>query len=312
VGQFTAFIDESGTHDGSKLTVMAALVGRAEDWEVFEAAWRAILLRDGLEYIHGKDLWQGTAQFKDKGKWPFERRYKLGEELCDLYSEKAAYGLVILLNNSEYDQFYIAGDKKLRKHRHPIDSKYGICCRVCLSMVARIMQKYGSIGEDQVRLVFEGGHKNGGAAETILEEMYSLAPVLSQYLGPDITFAPKKNTPGVQAADLLAYPTFALERDEKASFTDFENGFPFDDSGLGGFKTFRAPVRPVTLEEIKLGQKRLYQIRQVAKLRRSTSWEGEWETRELHSSDGVVLVPPPDQEDQLGRETPYCVLPRCL
>jgi hypothetical protein len=41
----TAYLDESGTHDGSRLTVMAGWVGYTDRWRDFDRKWNALLLR---------------------------------------------------------------------------------------------------------------------------------------------------------------------------------------------------------------------------------------------------------------------------
>ena len=72
----TAYLDESGTHDGSRLTVMAGWVGYADRWREFDRRWNALLrrplpYRGSITHIHGKDLRQGSKQFRG---WPVEDR----------------------------------------------------------------------------------------------------------------------------------------------------------------------------------------------------------------------------------------------
>jgi hypothetical protein len=39
---YTAYLDESGTHDGSPLTVMGGVLARAEQWRDFEKKFAAV------------------------------------------------------------------------------------------------------------------------------------------------------------------------------------------------------------------------------------------------------------------------------
>jgi Protein of unknown function (DUF3800) len=221
VGHF----DEAGTHDGSRYTVMAGWIARADRWAELEGKWNTLLRRHRLLYIHAKDLKQGTRQFKDKTVWPWPKRLQLAEEAGRLAQDHALFSLVVLLSNADYDAYYIAGDKKLRKHRGPLDSKYGVCARICMSLLARLTERYFR-DDASLTLIFEAGAKNQGAAQTILGDMYRAAPDIAKYLAPAVGYAIKEQSPGVQAADLLAYPVYVLERENMAEIEKFAVGVP--------------------------------------------------------------------------------------
>jgi hypothetical protein len=77
----TAYLDESGTHDGSRLTVMAGWVEYADRWSEFDRRWNALLrrplpYRGTITHIHGKDLRQGSKQFRG---WSVEDRHQRHE-----------------------------------------------------------------------------------------------------------------------------------------------------------------------------------------------------------------------------------------
>jgi hypothetical protein len=128
--ELTAYADEAGTHGDSMYTVMAGWVGRAERWAEFEPKWRSLLLLNGLTYIHAVDLKHGKKQFKDKIRWPEHRRLALAQQAGQLVFDHSMFSHTVLLKNRDYDIHYIEGDRELRRHRAPIDSKYGVCARV--------------------------------------------------------------------------------------------------------------------------------------------------------------------------------------
>jgi hypothetical protein len=68
----TAYLDESGTHETSPVSVMAGYLGTADQWRAFD--WTAILQAAGPRYVHAVDLFKRTKQFKE---WP-----AAGERLC--------------------------------------------------------------------------------------------------------------------------------------------------------------------------------------------------------------------------------------
>lgn len=128
----TAYLDESGTHDGSRLTVMAGWVGYADRWREFDRNWSALLRRPlahrgSITHIHGKDLRQGSKQFRG---WPAEDRRQLAMIASGMAQEHAIFSISVLLNNNDYERIYIGTDRALRRHRAAIDSKYGVCFRI--------------------------------------------------------------------------------------------------------------------------------------------------------------------------------------
>jgi hypothetical protein len=144
--ELTAFVDEAGTHDGSAYTVMAGWVGYADRWAVFEERWRELLSRNGLSHLHAIDLKAGRGQFADKTRWPEWQRRNLGGLFAKLSMEPALFSLSIVLPNTDYAAHYIGADKKLRKHRAPIDSKYGVCLRVFMFALSTMVRRYA--GDD--------------------------------------------------------------------------------------------------------------------------------------------------------------------
>ena len=51
---YTAYLDESGTHDGSPLTVMGGVLGRAEQWRDFDKKFAAVQSQYGFRVWHLK------------------------------------------------------------------------------------------------------------------------------------------------------------------------------------------------------------------------------------------------------------------
>jgi hypothetical protein len=100
--ELVAYADESGTHAGSGLTVMAGWVAYAERWHELEQKWRTMLVRNGLPFIHAIDLKQGKGQFKDKRKWPEPRRTALGGEASQLVVDHALFSLSVILRDRDY------------------------------------------------------------------------------------------------------------------------------------------------------------------------------------------------------------------
>jgi|SRR6516164_3518474 len=61
---FTGYLDESGTHDGSLVTVMGGLLGRAQQWEPFERRFDGIRKQHGFRVFHTKKFKKRAGDFK--------------------------------------------------------------------------------------------------------------------------------------------------------------------------------------------------------------------------------------------------------
>lgn len=54
----TTYLDESGTHDTSPISIMAGYLGTAKQWGAFDAEWIALLRSAGVGHVHAVDLFK--------------------------------------------------------------------------------------------------------------------------------------------------------------------------------------------------------------------------------------------------------------
>jgi hypothetical protein len=86
-----------------------------------------------------------------------------------------------------------------------LDSMYGLCFRYCLSFVPRVVRTKLNDPSLRFNFIVEDGHENAGAAHEIVKRIKKLEiPGYSDCLGT-ATLGEKKEFPGLQAADGLAY-----------------------------------------------------------------------------------------------------------
>jgi hypothetical protein len=67
----TAYVDESGTHDDSPITVMAGYVGYSGQWRKFEKKWARQLQKFDVTHFHAKDFVKRTGEYKG---WTVDRQ----------------------------------------------------------------------------------------------------------------------------------------------------------------------------------------------------------------------------------------------
>src|SRR5260370_41135985 len=61
---YTGYLDESGTHDDSAVTIMGGLLARAQNWRPYEIDFDEIRERHGFRVFHTKKFKNRTGDFK--------------------------------------------------------------------------------------------------------------------------------------------------------------------------------------------------------------------------------------------------------
>lgn len=241
----TAYIDESGTHSPCPFTVMAGYVGDARKWARFDKRWAKLLGKHGLTHFHATDVVGGGGPFKG---WSADRRRNLVDHIDNIVHDYPLFGFSSVLRDDDYDRFYIAGH---RPKKLQLDSKYGLLFRCCLSHVTETLLRQDDLPRPlELHVIMEDGHKNRGDVERLTDIIRKNAPPQVSAMVRTVTFAEKKRTPGLQAADFLAYPSLHMELGKRVEVTadDVEG---IRDIVAHRCPVFRLPVYRPTLEGLK-------------------------------------------------------------
>jgi hypothetical protein len=126
-----AYLDESGTHDTSPISIMAGYLGTAEQWRAFDADWMAFVRSVGVN-VHAVDLFKRTRAFKG---WPAERVNAFAMQLDGVIARHLQLDFSVIVRDDDYRAIYANGPKPRRSR---LDSKYGVCFRACLALVANV------------------------------------------------------------------------------------------------------------------------------------------------------------------------------
>jgi hypothetical protein len=260
----TAYLDESGTHETSPISVMVGYLGTADQWRAFNADWTALLQTAGLRHVHAVDLFKRTKQFKE---WPAERVNAFAVQLDGVIARHMQLGFSVIIRDDDYRKIYVDGP---RPPRARLDSKYGVGFRACLafapSYIASELRVAGEVQRAQettINFVLEDGHRNIGDARRLFDLFKADAlPEWQHFVGTfDVS---KKNSPGVQAADFLAYcvyrvellehgsPPSAIEKSSYVADTPLvANKCPRQPLPQSGPMLFRIPISQEVLRSLK-------------------------------------------------------------
>jgi hypothetical protein len=106
VFEYTAYLDESGTHDASPITVMGGILARADQWRDFERKFAAVQSQFGFKVWHTKKFKKRAGDFRG---WTDEKCRELYRSLADVNSSGLTDVVAVTLNNASYEADYRAG-----------------------------------------------------------------------------------------------------------------------------------------------------------------------------------------------------------
>ncbi len=98
---YTAYLDESGTHDTSPLTVMGGMLARADQWRDFEKKFAALQSQYGFKVWHTKKFKKRAGDFQG---WTEEKCRALYDSMMSVTAFGLADVVSITLDNASYER----------------------------------------------------------------------------------------------------------------------------------------------------------------------------------------------------------------
>jgi len=203
---YTGYLDESGTHDGSPITVMGGVLANAKQWARFETEFADIKKRHGFKIFHTKKF---KARRGDFTGWSDDQMFALLKDMANLTQDAFTEGVAMKLDNSAYVEEYKSGD---RPKKLQLDSKWGLCFRQCLIFfMLQVEKRQHRKWWPHLHVVVESGAANVGAAISIFGEMKRKLESLGCDMFQTITIADKDKCDPLMAADFVAHMRYAVE-----------------------------------------------------------------------------------------------------
>jgi hypothetical protein len=196
---FTAYLDESGIHDGSEAVTVAGYLSTPERWEAFKTEWKLALNEFGIRFFR---MSQFANRAREYQTWTEEQR-----------SERFAR-LVTIINHHVFGSYGIGIPRKLfdkffpPKASRSLGSAYALAAYNCFIMIAEDLDKQGIRGG--IAYVFESGCKGRGQINEIFKKNKQDPALRKEYRLLSLDFKDKKEKEFValQAADILAYELY--------------------------------------------------------------------------------------------------------
>jgi hypothetical protein len=201
----TAYLDESGTHGDSAVTIRGGILANARQWQRFDAEFSRLKKKHNFRVFHTKKFKRRAGDFKG---WTVDQQFALINDLVPISASGFTEGVTVTIDNAEYEANYRTGEKPKRLR---LESRYGLCFRNSLIFFILEGLKRVYRGEPpKMHFVLESGHRNWNEARDIFNETKQELQGHGCNMLGEITFADKDECDPLMMADFLAHTTFMM------------------------------------------------------------------------------------------------------
>jgi uncharacterized protein DUF3800 len=194
---FTAYFDESGTHHGSHVVVVAGYLSADEQWGRFCDEWQSVLDDYKIDYFHMTDFENRRKQFKNM--LDSDRR-RLLERLIAFIKIRQRIGFAVTFDLAVYNEM-IQEFADL-----PLKQPYAFCALTLMGRIRAWLRKHSY--DEYVAYVYESGAKHAGQVHSAYNYWMRQGELARIMRIGSMVFGDKRDVLPLQAADILAYETW--------------------------------------------------------------------------------------------------------
>ncbi|HWA02650.1 MAG TPA: DUF3800 domain-containing protein [Rhizomicrobium sp.] len=223
VALIEAYFDESGSHEGSSILCVAGYVIEKQNAQRLSEEWSAVLSEYDLPYFHMVDCAHGNGVFKGMSK---PHRIMVAARMIGIIKRSAALGFAQSIDVKAYTEVI---PPKLRLFGTP----YSFCARTVLDQIGASFYKRNFKGKSAY--FFEAGHKSRSEADRIICDLFEnpLIDLVYKHGYVGHSFVLKKESPPIQAADILAWHWATHVKRSEAGILEWRRDFKsLADGGL--------------------------------------------------------------------------------
>ena len=196
LAMFSAYFDESGTHDGSPVVVVAGWVSTDIQWQRFSTAWNEILRSAGLNppMFHMTDFENRQPPFSE---WSQPKRVKVIQKLHSLIRRRTRQPIIAAVIVDAFNKGQ--AERKVPKDMSP----YGFAVVECIKKVGAWADDVGH--HEPIAYFFEDGSRWRRDVFTATSQIEKAPDYRARYRFGPWGFGFKDQLVPLQAADFLAY-----------------------------------------------------------------------------------------------------------
>lgn len=194
-----AYLDESGTHDGSLITTVGGGIANKSSWDSIDRQWRSVLRKYSVPAFHSSDFNTFHGAFST---WNESTRKEFTERLLNvLWRERSLRQIGVSVRNADFDDI-IKEFPKL-----PM-SAYGFCCDRCICEIHQYAIKRKHV--PPIGIIFEAGQKQGSPMISTMQRELIHTELQERFKIKEISYVEKSGVIPLEIADFLVYENFRL------------------------------------------------------------------------------------------------------
>jgi hypothetical protein len=198
LAMYSAYFDESGTHQQSKVMVICGMVSTVEQWSHFTREWNDLLVEfEIVPPFHMKLYTPSVGQFS-KWKGVETVRKEFLSRAVGIILRRVQYSVSVSLSLPDYDRV-IAPDPKASRF---FGSAYAMSIYQSLYLLDLWWGKYP--GTPKIPCIFDRGHSNSSEVLRIVNK-YSGDPRMEKKALSSVSFVSDDDHSPLQAADLVVW-----------------------------------------------------------------------------------------------------------
>jgi len=197
-GMLCTYLDESGSHEASRVFALGGYVGRTEEWERFSVGWNTVLKQEGVDCFHMKEFVARRGAFKG---WGEASRITLVHRLARVIRSRNIWGVHYAILLDDYREVAPTWAQSGKQALSPY--------RLCLEFLVNVIIK-GSLARgarpQEIALVLDQQKEFGPTIHRHyldLQKMSEYRPWLGSF-----STSIRIKAPPLQAADFLAYESY--------------------------------------------------------------------------------------------------------
>ncbi len=209
---YTAYMDESGTHDGSESVVVAGFISLPPMWVEFSAKWQLALNDFGLDYFHMADFANHVGPY---ASWNEEERRLRLARLLTIVSENTLGSVATCVPLKPFQDIFSPRAKSI------CGDAYGLATVACFMYLAEHLRDQSLDG--WVNYVLESGSRGAGQIANVFNANERDPSQKADLRLSSLRFENKRQFLPLQGADILAYELYKNWPRERAAREQIEH-----------------------------------------------------------------------------------------
>ncbi len=192
---YSAYLDESGTHEGSDAVAVAGFISNRSKWQTFSDDWKNALDSWKIPYFHMSDYETRHGFFES---WDDQQREERLNHLLGLIKKHTFLSVAYIIRTKQFNEILSDAAKKL------CGNAYGLAAIACWFNLRQLVKKVNGYIDYTMEKV--------SAGSSILAWIYREQVKYPEWVEDtrllSLSFEDKKVILPLQAADILAYEIY--------------------------------------------------------------------------------------------------------